>query len=101
MNYPLKPIDFATLTVSDSAVSLEDATPAIDAGSTVRRALITIETDQIRWRDDGTAPTSSVGHLMEAGDVLDFTERNWETVLNKIQFIRVTTDATLSISYYD
>lgn len=33
-------------------------------------ALLTLETAQIRWTVDGTAPTTTVGHLLEPGDSL-------------------------------
>ncbi|KKN49969.1 hypothetical protein LCGC14_0637700 [marine sediment metagenome] len=94
-------IDFATLAVSSTAVGLADASPAINAGATVRRAVITVETDSVRFRTDGTAPTSAEGHILYAADVLEFMDANYESVLNLIQFIRVTTDAALKITYYD
>lgn len=40
------------------------------ASSGVARALITAETAQMRYTYDGTAPTTTVGHLLEVGDVL-------------------------------
>lgn len=92
-------LDFGTLTVSNSAVSLADASPPLP--QRCRRALITIEDDQIRWRVDGTAPSSSEGHLMDSGDDLDFTWGNMRLLLTAIQFIRVTADAKLKITYFD
>ena len=35
-------------------------------------ALIECESQQVRWRDDGTAPTSTVGILMNVGDILTY-----------------------------
>lgn len=69
-------------------------------------AEITCEANQWRWRDDGTAPTSTEGHLMSPGDVLTFdswtTPRtNWRAVLNAIQVIEVTGTPVLKISWYD
>jgi len=98
----ITPIDYATLTVSNTAKGLADATPAITAVTpTVKRAVITLETDQVRWRCDGTAPTSSEGHLMEVGSALSFMSNGYQQTLNKIKFIRVTGDAALKITYYD
>lgn len=97
-------VDYATLTVSSSAVGLASASPALAAGAvsgtTVTRAVITVETDQVRWRADGTAPTSAEGHLMNAGDSLNLTDDNYSSVLAAIQFIRVTADAKLKITYF-
>ena len=101
----LNVIDFATLTVSSTAVSLADATPALTnnkiGGKTVRRIFVTCETDAVRWRADGTAPTSSVGHVMAAASSLSFTGANYKHLIANIQFIKVTNDATLSITYFD
>jgi len=93
-------IDYHTLTVSSAAagVGLSDATPAISAKAT--QALITVETDQVRFRADGTAPTSTEGHLLEAGDALQFTGKNWAGALASLLFIKVTTDAALKITTF-
>jgi len=94
-------IDYATLTVGSTAVGLDSASPTLTNGATVKRAVITVETDQVRWRADGTSPTASEGHLLEAGDVLNFLDANYESVLGDLKFIRVTSDAKLKISYFD
>jgi len=94
-------IAYATLTVSNAAagVGLADASTAIT--SNVKRAVITVETDQVRYREDGTAPASDEGHLLNAGDILQFMDANYQKTLNAILFIRVTADAALKITYYD
>ena len=95
-------IDHATLTVSTVGIGLSSASPAIEAGRTVRRALISSEDADVRWRADGTAPTSSVGHLFKDGDALQFLGENWEELLKAILFIRTGgTDVKLSITYLD
>ena len=38
-------------------------------GSDVKGILITVETAPIRFTVDGTAPTSSIGHLLNIGDI--------------------------------
>lgn len=57
--------------------------------------IIVAETQPVRWRDDGTAPTASVGMPL-AKD----TPFIYEGDLTKIQFIETTTSAKLNISYY-
>ena len=73
--------------------------PSIDpsTGLTVKAnfALITPETQGVRWRDDGTAPTSSVGMPLAAGVTLQY-----DGDLSKIKFIEQTASAKLNISYY-
>ena len=55
-----------------------------------------LEAAQVRWRDDGTAPTASVGHLLEIGQVLTY-----DGPMNKIQFIRTGgVSGTLPCSYF-
>lgn len=93
-------VDYATLTVGSTAVGLDSANPALTAGATVIGAIITVETDQVRWRADGTAPTSAEGHLMNVGDVLNLTDKNYSSFLTNLKFIRVTADAKLKITYF-
>ena len=57
-------------------------------------AMITPETQAVRWRDD-TAPTASVGMPLAAGVTLQY-----DGDLTKIQFIEQTAGAKLNISYY-
>ena len=98
----INPIDYATLAVSSTAVSLNDATPPLPGNA--KGAIITVETDQIRYREDGTVPTSSEGILLNAGDILTYPSwagPSWKLVMEKVRFIRVTNDAALKIQYYD
>ena len=98
-------IDYSTLTVTNAAQTLASAcSPAMPARA--KGALITSEDNQWRWRDDGTAPTSSEGHLVNIGDVLTFDswtvpKQNWRSVLQAIQVIEVTGTPLIKISWYD
>ena len=58
-------------------------------------ALIVAETQGVRWRDDGVAPTASVGMLLAAGVPLQY-----DGDLTNIKFIEQTASAKLNISYY-
>lgn len=58
-------------------------------------ALITPETQAVRWRDDGTAPTATVGMPLAVGVTLQY-----DGDLTKIQFIEQTASAKINISYY-
>lgn len=58
-------------------------------------ALIVAETQNVRWRDDGVAPTASVGMPLAAGVTLQY-----DGDLSRIQFIEQTAGARLNISYY-
>jgi len=58
-------------------------------------ALIVAETQNVRWRDDGVAPTASVGMPLAANVTLQY-----DGDLSRIQFIEQTGGAKLNISYY-
>jgi hypothetical protein len=58
-------------------------------------ALIVAETQNVRWRDDGVAPTASIGMPLAAGVTLQY-----DGDLSRIQFIEQTAGARLNISYY-
>jgi len=91
-------IAYTTLAV-DGAVGLIDAGTPIT--SNVKRAVITVETDSVRYREDGTDPTSTTGHLLYAGDTLQYMDANYQKSLNNLNFIKVTTAAALKITFYD
>lgn len=58
-------------------------------------ALIVAETQGVRWRDDGTNPTASVGMPIAAGAYL-----NYDGDFNRVKFIEQTASAKLNVSYY-
>ena len=49
----------------------------------------------IRWRDDGIAPTASVGMPVAENGVLEY-----DGDLNKIRFIQQSMNAVLNVVYY-
>ena len=60
-----------------------------------RIAIITPEGQAVRWRDDGVAPTASVGMPLAVGVTLQY-----DGDINQIQFIEQTGGAKLNITYY-
>ena len=58
-------------------------------------ALITPETQGVRWRDDDVAPTASIGMPLAAGVTLQY-----DGDLTKIRFIEQSASAKLNITYY-
>lgn len=59
-------------------------------------ALIVAEVAAVRWRDDGTAPTASVGMPLAVGVPLQY-----DGDLNKIRFIQQSAGAIINVSYYN
>ena len=67
-------------------------------GGQVVGALLTAETAQMRYCVDGTTATSTVGHLLETGDVLEIWGAN---NLAKFSVIRTGgTSGTLKVTYF-
>jgi hypothetical protein len=58
-------------------------------------ALIVAEGAPVRWRDDGTAPTSTVGMPIAIGVPFQY-----DGDLTKVRFIQQSASAILNISYY-
>ena len=87
------PFAHETLTVADTAVGLTSATY-----SDATRAEMTLETAQIRVWDDGTAPTASVGMLVEIGDTIVL---NSAAQIANFKAIRTgTTSGVLRVTYF-
>lgn len=85
---PMKTCGYLQITSLSSATGLTVPDNALVA-------LIQAETQDVRWRDDGTDPTASVGMLIGAGSTLAYTGD-----LNEIAFIQVSASAKLNISFY-
>jgi hypothetical protein len=58
-------------------------------------ALIIAEGAPVRWRDDGVAPTATVGMPLAVGVPLQY-----DGDLNKIRFIQQSATGIINISYY-
>jgi hypothetical protein len=59
------------------------------------KAIITVETNPVRVRWDGTAPTTAIGHLCAAGSTIEITDHD----ITHFKAIATGADATLSITY--
>jgi hypothetical protein len=91
-----------TLTVSSSAVGLPALSydPSLDVPS-ASVALISADgtagTNDVRWTCDGTTPTASVGHLLQAKQsIVIYGFSN----IKKFRAIRTSSDGTLQITTF-
>lgn len=82
------PAGYQQITSLNAAAGL-----TVPAGS--RIAIIQAETQAVRYRDDGTNPTSTVGMYLNALDIVIYNGD-----LSAIKFIETTASAKLNISYY-
>lgn len=78
----------------DTSIGLTAASIAVGRDS---MALIGVETDQIRIRVDGSAPTSAEGVLLEAGDKVTLYGNE---ALNNLRMIKVTNNASVKVQYF-
>ncbi len=91
------PFAYETITVADTAVGLTSATYKPSEKFFAVKAILTLETAQIRFRIDGTAPTSTEGHLLEVGEIL--TLESYDEI-SKFKAIRTGgTSGTLRVTY--
>ena len=94
---PVITFGFEQITVSTIAKSFTLATYSPGTKGTALLATVIVESNGVRYRKDGTAPTSSVGMPLSSGDVLYI----WgSTDIKNVKFIRSgASDATLSVEY--
>lgn len=85
---PLIPKGYEQITDVSSATGL-----TVPADATM--ALIQAVTQNVRWRDDGTSPTSSIGMRISAGEEFWYTGD-----VDAIKFIEEVASAELNVSYY-
>ena len=89
INFPVYTHDSGT--ISNSAVAISSITGR-------QGAFITIEDAAVRYRMDGTAPTSTTGHILFANQSLLVTD---PTSLGNLKLIRKDgTDATYQASLF-
>jgi hypothetical protein len=82
------PLGYQQITSLSSSTAL-----TIPTGATY--AIICAETQAVRFRDDGSAPTSSIGMPLAVGACLTYDGN-----LSLLRFIQQTSSATLDALYY-
>ncbi len=93
--------DFDTQTISTVALGITSTKLSTNLAGGVRKravkAFVTVETNTIRVRWDGTDPTASVGHALTAGSSITIIG---EDNVAKFKMIRASVDATVMITLY-
>lgn len=84
----LTPCGYQQITDLSSAVGL-----TVPEGTVL--AIIQPETQNVRWRDDGTNPTASVGMVLAAGNSAVYNGG-----FAALKFIETAVSAKLNVSYY-
>jgi hypothetical protein len=84
----LVPAGYQQITDVSASVGL-----TVPTGSVL--ALVQAQDQAVRWRDDGTDPTGTVGMVLSAGETLVYNGD-----LSAIEFIETAASAKLNVSYY-
>lgn len=90
-----QPLGYFQLTLTSTAAKLFASFPKLPPGVTVGFIIIQCSTADSRWRDDGQAPTTTVGMNLIATGELDYAGDPY-----KIQFIAVSGSPVLDVSLY-
>jgi hypothetical protein len=89
----IQPLGYCQLTSIASATSVSSCSGGVPALSAW--AVVCIETAAVRWRDDGTAPTTSVGMPVSSGQCM-----NYSGTFSALQFIAQSGSPVVDISFY-
>jgi hypothetical protein len=84
----LQVVAFAQATVSTTVLAL-----AVPEGTLLKRAWITVEGRAIRYRFDGSDPSSSLGHVAAAGSSLELIG---DAAIRNFRMVRQTSNATVT-----
>jgi len=87
---------FEQLTVSSTVKTLTEGVYKPNRREKAQKALITVETDSVRFLTNGDTPTSSFGMLGSNGDTIELESYD---EISKFCAIRITNDVTLNITY--
>lgn len=85
----MKALGYQQITSLSSAQAL-----TVPAGTML--ALIIPQTQSVRWRDDGTSPTASVGQPLAVGQELEYDSAN----IASLKFIEQTASAAINVTYF-
>lgn len=89
---------FETITVSTVSIGFTAATYAPSGQDQASAALISLETNPIRFRSDGTDPTAAVGHPAVAGQTIEVCGA---PNVRKFRMIRSgAADGSATVSYF-
>lgn len=88
-------LKYTTVCLGYQQITSLSSSTALTVPSGATRAIIISESQSVRWRDDGTDPTASIGMLLPVLVTLSY-----DGDLTKIRFIQQTASAILNVSYY-
>jgi len=78
-------------TITDGGLTCNGACPTGTAIA-INSAIITVESQAVRWWDDGSVPTAAVGHLAPIGTTITLSGHT-----NVVNFLAIATTGTSSL----
>ena len=90
-----RPLGYQQILAATLVANTPLTPPTLPAGVVIGYIVIIVEAGDVRWRDDGVAPTSAVGMPLLAGYELDYSGD-----YSKITFITKANNPILNVSYY-
>jgi hypothetical protein len=93
----LVPFAFETITVSTTAIGFTASKYQPTGLQPAALAVVTLESNDVRYRSDGLNPTASVGHVLASAGAVTVCGLQ---SLQQVRFIRVSADATAQVSYF-
>jgi hypothetical protein len=90
-----RPLGYQQLTTAMLQSSVGFTMPTVPAGMSVGYAVVQCNGGTVRWRDDGVAPTATVGMSIASGAELDYVGE-----MTAIRFISSSSEPTCDVSLY-
>jgi hypothetical protein len=95
-----RPLGYQQITAADLASSVGLTLPTLPHDTQVGLAVIQAEGAPVRWRDDGVAPTGSVGMRIYSSSTVA-GELQYVGDMTAIRFILESGSPLLNVTYYD
>src|SRR5258708_5167231 len=96
--YSFAPLGYEQITLSGSTVIDLTNGGTFTIPPSARMALIAVSVAKVRWRDDGTNPTTAVG--MPVDGTTNTLEFQYTGDLTAIKFVAVSGSPVLDVSFY-
>lgn len=90
---PLGYVQIVNATIASTAAGF--TLPTIPAGATIGLSVIQSNGGDVRWRDDGTAPTTALGMILPDGGQIEYVGDP-----KAIQFIQLAGTPLIDASFY-
>ena len=95
-----RPLGYAQLTAAQLAASIGLTLPTLPADTQIGLAVIQAEGAPVRWRDDGVAPTASVGMRIYSSTTVS-GELDYVGDMTAIRFILESGSPLVNVSFYE